>query len=118
MTGAPGREATPYKLHTEAVESLVTANTDNTPRYSKEGLEKYRSGKLKWRLPDWLKVLGIKFWFYGAICFFVFMGLGMLVADQLDLFFIAAIITGMVIDLLMNHFLRFTESCPAAMPSG
>lgn len=111
-TGAPGREATPYKLHTEAVESLVTANTDNTPRYSKEELEKYRSGKLKWRLPDWLKVLGIKFWFYGAICFFVFMGLGMLVADQLDLFFIAAIITGMVIDLLMNHFLRFTEKLP------
>ncbi len=101
-----------YQLHTRAVEDLVTASTENTPRYSKEELEKYRSGKGRFRLPEWLKVLLIKFWFHGAICFFVFWGLGLYVADQLDMYFVAAIITGMVTDLLLRHFLRFTENQP------
>ncbi len=109
-----GSSASPYyRLHTQAVEDLVTASTENTPKYSQEELEKYRSGKAgKFRLPQWLKVLLIKFWFYGAICFFVFWGLGLYVADQLDLYFVAVIIIGMVNDLLVKHFLRFTEKLP------
>lgn len=109
-----GSDASPYyQLHTQAVEDLVSATSENTPKYSKEELEKYRSGKTsKFRLPEWLKVLLIKFWFYGAICFFVFWGLGLYVADQLDLYFVAAIIMGMVNDLLVKHFLRFTEKLP------
>ncbi len=106
------KQASYYKLHTEAVEDLVTADSENTPRYSREELEKYRSGKLEIRFPEWLKVIFIKFWFYGAVCFFVFMGLGMLVPNQIDMLFIAAIIMGMVTDLLINHFLRFVEKLP------
>lgn len=106
------KSASYYDLHTEAVEDLVTADKENTPRYSKAELEKYRSGKVKWRFPEWLKVILIKFWFYGAVCFFVFMGLGMFVPNQIDMLFIAAIIMGMVTDLLINHFLRFTEKLP------
>lgn len=106
-------EASYYQLHTEAVEDLVGATKENTPRYSREELEKYRSGhKKKWRMPEWLKVVLIKFWFYGAVCFFVFMGLGMYVGNQLDMLFIAAVVMGMVTDLLINHFLRFTEKLP------
>lgn len=106
-------DASPYyQLHTQAVEDLVTASKENTPEYSKEELEKYRSSKGRFKLPEWLKVLLIKFWFHGAICFFVYWGLGLYVADQLDMYFIAAIITGMVTDLLLRHFLRFTESLP------
>lgn len=106
------KSANYYDLHTGAVDDLVSANKDNTPRYSKEELEKYRSGKVKWRMPQALKVVLIKFWFYGAVCFFVFMGLGMYVVNQLDMLFIAGIIMGMVTDLLINHFLRFTEKLP------
>lgn len=109
---AENREASYYKLHTEAVEDLVTATKENTPRYSQAELEKYRSGKVKWKFPQWLKVLLIKFWFYGAVCFFVFMGLGMYLTAQLDMLFVAAIVLGMVTDLLINHFLRFTEKLP------
>lgn len=101
-----------YDLHTGAVEDLVSATKDNTPRYSKQELEKYRSGKVKWHMPEALKVFLIKFWFYGAVCFFVFMGLGMYVGNQIDMLFIAGIIMGMVTDLLINHFLRFTEKLP------
>ena len=106
------KEASYYQLHTDAVEDLVNATKENTPRYSQEELNKYRSGKTKWRFPQWLKVLGIKTWFYGAVCFFVFWGLGMYLVDQWDLYFVAAIVLGMVTDLLINHFLRFTEKLP------
>ena len=106
------KEASYYQLHTDAVEDLVNATKENTPRYSQEELNKYRSGKTKWRFPQWLKVLGIKTWFYGAVCFFVFWGMGMYLVDQWDLYFVAAIVLGMVTDLLINHFLRFTEKLP------
>ena len=105
-------DASYYKLHTEAVEDLVSANSDNTPKYSKEELEKYRSGRGKWHLPASVKAILIKWWFYGAVCFFVFMGLGLYLADTLDLYFVAAIVLGMVGDLLINRFLRFTEKLP------
>ena len=106
------REASYDQLHTDAVEDLVSATKENTPRYSEEELNKYRSGKAKRKFPQWLKVLGIKTWFYGAVCFFVFWGLGMYLADQWDLYFVAGIVLGMVTDLLINHFLRFTEQLP------
>ncbi|MBR6667435.1 MAG: hypothetical protein IKL25_03635 [Clostridia bacterium] len=105
-------EASYYDLHTGAVDDLVNATRENTPRYSEEELNKYRSGKSKWKFPQWLKVGLIKFWFYGAVCYFVFWGLGLYVADQLDLMFAGAIVMGMVTDLLINHFLRFTEKLP------
>ena len=106
------KDASYYKLHTSAVEDLVTASKENTPQYSEEELNRYRSGsKSKRKFPQWLKVILIKAWFYGAVCFFVFWGLGMYLA-QLDLQFVGAIVLGMVTDLLINHFLRFTEQLP------
>lgn len=98
-----------YQLHTGAVEDLVSADKENVPHYSEAELNKYRSGKTKWKLPEVAKILLIKFWFYGAVCFFVFMGLGTYVQNQWDMLFIGAVALGMVTDLLINHFLRFTE---------
>lgn len=111
-TQAESKTASYYELHTGAVEDLVSATKENTPRYSQQELDKYRSGKAKWRFPQWLKVLLIKTWFYGAACYFVFWGLSMYLADQLDLYFVAAVVLGMETDLLINHFLRFTEKLP------
>ena len=105
------KEASYYKLHTGAVEDLVSATKENTPRYSEEELNRYRSGKTRWKFPQGLKVVLIKFWFYGAVCFFVFWGLGLYLTG-LDLQFVGAIVLGMVTDLLINHFLRFTEKLP------
>jgi len=101
-----------YRLHTQAVEDLVSASRENTPQYSREELEKYRSSAGRISLPEMLKVILIKVWFYGAVCYFAFLGLGMYVADQLDMFFIAAVLMGMVTDLLINRCLRFTERSP------
>lgn len=98
-----------YRLHTEAVEELVTANKDNTPVYSREELEKYTSARGKRRVPVPLKVFLIKAWFYGAVCFFVFWGLGLYVSSRLDLCVIAAVFMGLVTDLLINTLLCFGE---------
>ena len=108
---AENREASYYRLHTGAVEDLVTATRDNTPRYSEEELNKYRSGRKRWKFPQGLKASLIKFWFYGAVCYFVFWGLGLYLRG-LDLYFAAGAVLGMVTDLLINHFLRFTEKLP------
>ncbi|MBO5502724.1 MAG: hypothetical protein J6A48_11955, partial [Clostridia bacterium] len=53
-TAAPtAGDTSPYfQLHTQAVEDLVTASKENTPEYSKEELEKYRSSKGKFKLPE------------------------------------------------------------------
>ena len=108
---AENREASYYRLHTGAVEDLVTATRENTPRYSEEELNKYRSGRKRWKFPQGLKASLIKFWFYGAVCYFVFWGLGLYLRG-LDLYFAAGAVLGMVTDLLINHFLRFTEKLP------
>ena len=101
-----------YRLHTQAVEDLVSACRENAPQYSKAELEKYRSSAGRYSPPELFKVALIKIWFYGAVCYFSFLGLGMYAADQLDMFFIAAVLMGMTTDLLINRCLRFTEKTP------
>lgn len=98
-----------YRLHTDAIEDLVTANVHNTPEYTKEELERYTSAKGKCRIPVPLKVFLIKAWFYGAVCFFVFWGLGLYVGSRLDLCVVAAVLMGLATDLLINTLLRFGE---------
>lgn len=96
-----------YRLHSQAIDDLVGANKENTPKFSQEELKKYTSSRGKLHLPAWLKVSLVKAWFYGAICYFAFFGLGMYTADQLDLYFAAAMIMGMLNDLILNRLLRF-----------
>ena len=95
-----------YRLNTKAVEDLVTADESNSPRVSEEELNKYR-GRVRKKLPQWLKVSLVKAWFYGSVCFFFMWGLGGYMADNLDLFFVTAIALGMVTDLLINTLLRY-----------
>ncbi len=94
-----------YDLKTEAVEKLV--NAKDAPEVSDAEIRKYRSGG-KFRIPSWLKILFLKFWFSGAVCYFFIWGLGNYV-QGLDKIVIIAIGMGMVTDLLVNHFLRALE---------
>lgn len=94
-----------YRLHTDAVEKLV--NAKDAPEVSDAEIRKYTS-KGKFHIPTAVKILFIKFWFSGAICYFFLWGLGMY-ADALDLMVILAIGLGLVTDLLVNHILRSFE---------
>lgn len=99
-----------YDLKSDAVEVLATADAEKAPQYSKAELKKYRSrGGL--RIPNWLKMIAIKAWFAGAVCFFFLWGLGSYV-DGLDMLVATGLALGMVTDLLTNNTIRFLEKTP------
>ena len=95
-----------YRLNTQAVKDLVEADVSNSPKVSREELNKYRSG-LHMSVAGWVKLLFIKFWFPGSVCFFFFWGLSPYVADLLDMLVILGLALGVVTDLLTNNVLRF-----------
>lgn len=94
-----------YQLKTDAVDRLV--NAKNAPAVSNAEIKKYTS-KGKFHIPTWLKIVFVKFWFAGAICYFFLWGLGLYV-QGLDLMFALAIGLGVANDLLVNKFLRAFE---------
>ncbi len=100
-----------YHLKSEAVERLADAEAGNVPEYSEEELKRYRSKK-KLKFSDMAKVLFIKAWFPGAVCYFVLWGLGIYVGNMIDMLFILGAALGMVTDLLTNNVLRFMEKVP------
>jgi hypothetical protein len=102
-----------YRLNTKAVEDLVTADVSNSPKVSREELNKYRSGP-KITLKTWVKVILMKWWFAGAACFFFYWGLGVAVPSQENLLLILGAGLGFVIDLLENNILRYYASPPGA----
>lgn len=108
-----GRQSEYYKLNTRAVEDLVNADESNSPQVSEEELRAYRSGPRR-RIPGWVKILFVKFWFAGATCFFFIWGLGGYLADLMDLLFVTGMALGIVTDLLTNPVLRFVERTPGA----
>lgn len=95
-----------YKLHSEAVNDLATANEENSPKVSEEELRKYRSGG-KFKLSETVKALLVKYWFNGAVCFFFFLGLGNYLRDLLDQLFVLGFAMGIITDILVNNVLRF-----------
>lgn len=105
------KQADYYKLKTQAIEDLVTADESNSPEVSPEELRRYQSGP-KLKVADWVKLLFVKAWFPGCVCFFFLWGLGGLMADQLDLLFITGIALGVVTEMLTNNVLRFLEKKP------
>ena len=95
-----------YKLHTDAVRDLVEADESNSPEVSEEELRQYRSGH-RFRLTDWVKVVLIKMWFAGSVCFFIFWGLSSYIPGRLDLLAVFALALGIVTDVLTNNILRY-----------
>lgn len=100
-----------YELKSDAVDALTDAQTEETPQFSDEELKKYRS-KSRFHIPDTVKVLFIKAWFAGAVCFFLIFGLGTYLSSLLDMLFVVGVVMGMVTDLLVNNSIRFIETVP------
>lgn len=102
-----------YNLKSDAVDALVNADSEDTPEFSQEELDKYRSRKGK-GVPETVKVLFIKAWFSGAVCFFFLWGLGTYIGSMIDMLFILGVALGIVTDLLVNNTLRFIEKTEGA----
>ena len=97
-----------YRLKTDAVDRLVDAK--NAPEVSEKEIRKYTS-KRKFHLPMWLKIVLVKFWFAGAVCYFFLWGLGFYL-HGIDLMVVLAIGLGVVTDLMVNKLLRSFETEP------
>lgn len=97
-----------FDLKSEAVEKLVGSETGEVPEYSQEELSRYRNRKGK-GIPNAVKILFIKAWFGGAVCFFILWGLGTYLSSMIDMLFILGVTLGMVTDLLANGIIRFIE---------
>jgi hypothetical protein len=107
------KEAEYHKLNTKAVDRLVNANKMEIPKDQrlKDPAKRYRSDFLD-RIPAPVKTLFLKFWFYGAICYFIFWGLGLNIASTLDMIFVLAVALGVITDILLNNIIRFIETVP------
>ena len=100
-----------YELKSDAVDKLLKAEKGEVPEFSQEELKKYRSkGGIK--LPQPVKVILLKAWFAGAVCYFILWGLGMYIYSLIDMLFMMGIVLGMVTDLLTNNVIRFIEATP------
>ncbi len=102
-----------YKLNTQAVEDLITADETNSPPVPEEELQKYRSGS-KMKMSGGLKILLIKAWFAGAVCWFFLVGLGVYLTNIIDQIVITGLGLGFVMDILQNNLIRFMEKTPGA----
>ena len=96
-----------YKLKTDAVDRLVNAEKKTYPKTKEDPGKQYRSKGFLDKIPSWVKALFMKFWFNGAVCFFIFWGLGLYVTNMLDMIVVLAIVMGMVTDILVNNAFRF-----------
>lgn len=102
-----------YRLNTEAVDRLVNADKIEIPedKKLKDPAKQYRSDFLD-RIPATVKALFIKFWFNGAVCYFIFWGLGIYITDYLDMIVVMSVVLGMITDILTSNALRFIETLP------
>ncbi len=96
----------PYKLNTEAVDRLVNADKKKFDDPRLDPGRKYRSSFID-RLPPWFKAIFMKFWFNGAVCFFIFWGLGIYLPDMLDMIVVMGVVLGIVTDIFVNNAFRF-----------
>lgn len=83
---------------------------DDPKNYTRSGKQKefdpYKRDFLS-RIPVWLKALIIKWWFFGVVCYFFNMGLGIAVPNALDMLVLTGIGTGLVVELFVNPIFRY-----------
>lgn len=94
-----------YDLKTGAVDRLV--NAKSAPKVSEAEIKKYTSHG-KFNIPSWVKIVFVKFWFSGAICYFFLWGLGLYISG-LDLMAALTIGLGLSTDLMVNQLLHYFE---------
>lgn len=118
-----------YDLKTDKIDELVAILQGDTPEGEnptsdieeitgekiesksarKRNFDPYRRDKLS-AIPVWLKALLIKWWFAGAVCYFVNMGLGIYIPSALDLLILDGLLCGLIADVVVNPIFRMLES--------
>ena len=83
-------------------------STENmSPRQKQREFDPYKVDKFS-RIPAWIKALFVKFWFAGAVCYFIMMGLK--IGNDLDRLVLVGAVMGLIVDVLVNPLFRYMES--------
>ena len=103
-----------YSLKVDAVETLTKAINEGTVKEISEEQKKteqqpYKQDKLT-RIPSWIKVIFVKFWVAGAICFFFMWGLGMYIKNSLDMYVVVSLAFAFINDLFVTSAFLYFES--------
>jgi hypothetical protein len=96
-----------YELKTDAVDLLV--NTEERIERGEINLtapEKFKGSAFS-KIPNWIRAIFIKFWFNGAVCFFIIWGLSEFIPHPLDLAVVTGIVLGLITDIMVNPSIRF-----------
>lgn len=102
----PKEEPNYYDLKLKAIDDLVTATPENSPKVPKAELRKYHAGP-KVQISDWVKALLLKIWFAGVLCYFFVWGLSSYGMNQWDHLVILGLALGMITNLITNNIFRF-----------
>ena len=103
-----------YELKTDAIDRLVGAEKKSYPKSNVDPGKQYRSKGFFDKIPEPIKALFIKFWFNGAVCFFILWGLGTYIWDMLDMLVVLGIVLGIVTDILVNNAFHFFAVTPGS----
>lgn len=97
----------------EEVNYEMNANmgVDDPENVTRSGKQKkfdpYKVDKLS-RVPVWIKALFVKWWFAGAVCYFMMLGLS--IGNDLDRVVLTGAVLGLIVDLFVNPVFRYMES--------
>jgi hypothetical protein len=109
-SGTPTEEEKQSELSFNISDCTGESDAANVKKNGKQKqFDPYKIDKLS-RIPTWIKALFIKFWFAGAVCYFIIWGLSNYISDTLDLIVFTGIVMGLVVDILVNPLFRFMES--------
>ncbi len=89
-----------------AVERLLNADKKKSDNPKTDPGKQYRTSFLD-RIPGWVLALFVKWWFSGAVCFFILWGLGLSVTDMLDMAVLLGVVLGLVTEMMVNNVFRF-----------
>lgn len=104
----------PYELKSDAVNRLANAHTKTEFKSNlKDPGRQYRSSVLD-KIPFWVKAVFMKFWFNGAVCYFIYWGLGLFVSSLENMILVLALSLGIVTDIFVNNAFRFFAATPGA----
>ena len=94
---------------TKNIAEITGEEAKAQPGTKKSEFDPYKIDKFS-RIPAWIKAFFIKFWFAGAVCYFVNMGLAVYVTAPLDLMIIDGVLLGVITDCMVNPIFRLIES--------
>ena len=99
-------EPVSYKVE-DCIGKEAAAEQEQTGKKSAKEFDPYKRDKLS-RIPTWLKAIFIKFWFAGAVCYFIIFGIRF--SNALDTVVITGVILGVIVDIMVNPIFGYLES--------